>query len=376
MESPRVLDKLVDAGKAHVLCSVSKTALAKSILDATKDLRSFLVNTGVHNFNEQAKGDSYKVALPVTVLTRSGVVRGSAITMYRSRTRGDARFWVRDLSEVVLPGDYLIFVQGTNGLLAFSSSIPEELEHHIYQLVGIASPPVSTFERLLADLRGLAGEGFMLAPDAGSSSIGRLLEQRLGIPMNSSKNPDYHGIEIKSSRSPRARSTLFSQVPSWDCSRLKSSTEVLKEFGYTTPEGRKLSCTLSVPVANSQGLFLHVDRDDWVLHARHNELNPVDVVAWPVDVLERRFVHKHFETVWVNAVSRLSEGKEYVRFVSVEHTTGPIRKEFSSQLRRGGITVDFLIREDGDKGYLFKASPTAREVLFASTRKFSLIDGE
>lgn len=365
--------KLVVHNMAYVLCRVSRTGLKKSILDAAKDLRFFLKEAGYHDFEAQLRGEAYKKILPIKLITRAGALTDSSMTLYRSRTRGDCRFWIRGLSDSVLPDDDLIITQRTDGLLAFNSSMPEELvDKIILPLSGVSPSSASIFEKLLNDLRALGREGYILAPEAGSSSVGRLLEQRLGIAMNSSKNPDYQGIEIKSGRNPRSRSTLFSQVPAWDRSRLKSSSEVLREFGYPTPEGRKLSCTLSVPTANSQDLYLHVDRDERMLHARHNELDPRDVVVWPLDILEHRFAHKHAETIWVDAVSRSSEGKEYIRFVSAEHTTSPKVDQLASLLRQGRITVDFLIREGGDKGYLFKVAPDSRTHLFNKSRSFSL----
>ena len=105
--------------------------------------------------------------------------------------------------------------------------------------------------------------------------------------------------------------TLFAQVPDWKGSRLKSSAEILQAYGYETPEGRKLSCTLSVKAANSQSLFLHVDRDTETLHARSDELDPEDVVSWPLEKLRSRFVHKHSETVWVEAITKTDGARRW-----------------------------------------------------------------
>lgn len=367
----RLRDSVASRNFSHVSIVVSKTGLEKSILDANQEFRSFLQKVGLHDFNAQTNGAAHKVKMPLMMVTLQGKVRKSVLTLYRSRTRGDARFWIQGLTAVVQPGDYLLVIYSASGLLAVSGSGPAILEAPTFRLL---EQPVqqSIFEKLLVELRQLGEEGFMLAPEAGSSSIGRLLEDRLGIPMNSSKNPDYHGIEIKSSRSPKSRVTMFSQVPDWELSRLKSSSEILRDFGYETSEGRKLSCTLSVPVANSQSLFLYVDRDRRMLRAQFDELNPVDVVLWPLEVLEQRFMQKHAETAWVDAVTRVENGREYVRFVSVEHTSGPQIGEFMPLLRRGLITVDFLIRETGDKGYLFKVSPDGREKLFSNASRFRL----
>ena len=53
-------------------------------------------------------------------------------------------------------------------------------------------------DELLFKLRAIAAKGFVPALLQADTSIGRTLEKLLGIEMNSSRTPDYKGIELKS----------------------------------------------------------------------------------------------------------------------------------------------------------------------------------
>lgn len=372
MTGQNVRSELIRHGVEFGVLNITRTGITKSILDATKDFRTFLHRAGIHDFDAQFRGSEFKIQLPIRLITKAGVDIDSTFSLYRSRTRGDERIWINSLDDAVDPGDSLIVAYWSSELFAFAESNFAAAEKFRFNREEVPPPSLSIFEQLLEDLRGLADRGFILAPEAGSTSVGRLLESELGIPMNSSKNPDYHGIELKTARNRNGRSTMFAQVPDWALSRLKSSSDILREFGYETPDGKKLSCTLSVRSANSQKLFLHLDRDQDTLHARCNELDPMNVVSWPMQLLEARFLQKHSHTVWIRAICKTDAGKEYVKFVSLERTTGPIVEEFGNMIRRGRISIDFLIREDGDKGYLFKVGPAGREKLFRGSRTYLL----
>jgi hypothetical protein len=81
------------------------------------------------------------------------------------------------------------------------------------------------------------------------TAVGRTLEAALGIQINSSKKPDYKGIELKSFRNKRDnRKNLFAQVPDWELSKFKSSAEILDAFGYQRQQDFKLYCTVSTTV--------------------------------------------------------------------------------------------------------------------------------
>ena len=122
------------------------------------------------------------------------------------------------------------------------------------------------------------------------TSVGRTLETALNIPINSSKQPDYKGIELKSYRSKKGRSNrknLFAQVPNWKLSKFKSSAEILDAFGYWREEDFKLYCTVSSLKPNSQGLKLRLDRDIEWLHENSDRKDIGDFVVWTLEKLHQ-----------------------------------------------------------------------------------------
>lgn len=112
------------------------------------------------------------------------------------------------------------------------------------------------------------------------------VEHALGILANSSKEPDYFGIELKSSRikkrvSQSTRVNLFAQVADWSISQLKSSASILDAYGYETGNERKLYCTVSAKGTNSQGLYFFVELEEDLVKERHIEDEVIfDVAMW------------------------------------------------------------------------------------------------
>ena len=97
---------------------------------------------------------------------------------------------------------------------------------------------------------------------AANISVESTLETALGIDINSSKQPDYKGIELKSFRSSRTnRKNLFAQIPDWSLNKFKSSTKILDAFVYHREDDFKLYCTVLAITRNSQGLSLKLDSD-------------------------------------------------------------------------------------------------------------------
>lgn len=102
-------------------------------------------------------------------------------------------------------------------------------------------------KELLSLLKDISKKGFIPSTTRSDSGVGDTLESLLGIRRNSNRTPDFKGIEIKSSiinsRSGKQenRSTLFSKIPNWEISNLKSARQILDSYGYiSTSTGKKL----------------------------------------------------------------------------------------------------------------------------------------
>lgn len=213
------------------------------------------------------------------------------------------------------------------------------------------------------------------------------LETLLGIPANSSKSPDYKGIEIKASRTSGGtrqanRITLFSKVPDWSESAIGTAVSLLQTYGYDKDGRRQLYCSLN-NVPNTLRLFLSVLGAD--LHAMHGTiLSPTKVVQWGMEGLRQVLAEKHQQTFWVKAaVRRGADGEEEFHYVQAVHTRAPMISNLESLFERGHIELDFVLhllaRDPGrrprarDHGYLFKMDPRNIGLIFPPSIRYDLV---
>ena len=229
-------------------------------------------------------------------------------------------------------------------------------------------------------LNEIAARGPVPAMLNADTAIGRTLETLLGIDINSSKMPDYKGIELKSFRDNKRanRKNLFAQVPDWNLSKLKSSTEILNAFGYSRGEDFKLYCTVSSVVRNSQGLKLKMDAITNQLFENSNNPSYGDFVVWGLETLHKRLIEKHNETFWIAADSMMIGGIEHFQYKNVKHTKKPIITQFDILLEQGFITLDHTIKRSPtgsgkEQGPFFKIKPNALDLLFPPSQSYSLL---
>lgn len=370
------------------LCLIepTETGLKKSIMDATGPVRSFLKEAQVHDYDQQLQGPENKIMYPA-FLIKQDLLLPSAASLYRPNTKkGDPRIWFKNLGGLCAPNDILGIFHHNNSLFVFNLTRLD-----IHQLLSIHSDnPLKDIvaeirrtsnqvaDELLMMLRKIASRGPIPAMVNADTSIGRTLETLLGIDINSSKQPDYKGIELKSYRDKRGnRKNLFAQVPDWPISKFKSSAEILNAFGYQRDTDFKLYCTVSAIVRNSQGLMLRVDSEEQKLF--ENESSTGDFIVWKLETLHRRLIEKHSETFWIAADSIQIDGKEHFQYKTVEHTKKPIVSQFDILVEQGIITLDHLIKRKStgsvvEKGPIFKIKPNALDMLFPPSSIINLIE--
>lgn len=365
------------------LIEPTATGLKKSIMDATGSVRNFLKRNNIHDYDSQKQGPENKVIIPAVIYGELKTVDSNA-SLYRPQTKnGDPRVWFSGLTKIATPNDIvaIIYYEGQfhvfnltrlNVEALLDSGIPNPLKELISEINGKANE-VSL--ELLALLKDIAHRGPIPSMVAADTSVGRTLETALGIKINSSKNPDYKGIELKSYRSHRAnRKNLFAQVPDWKLSKFKSSAEILDNFGYWKGDNFKLNCTVSAITKNSQGLSLYLDQDLKQLIENSDKPEVGDFVVWSLETLHNRLLKKHKETFWVEADSSYIDGKEYFQYTLVEHTKSPIVSQFDLLVDQGIITLDHLIKgSGGERGPLFKIKPKGIDLLFPPSEKYQLI---
>lgn len=356
-------------------------------MDATGSVRSYLKENNIHDYSAQRQGPEHKMIFSAKLYAESNIIE-SVASLYRPMTKkGDPRIWFSGLTQITSPNDIIVVLYFDNTFHVFnltSLDVCKLLDsidgNPIKELIGeIYNNVNQTSNELLLLLKRLAERGPIPSMLNADTSIGRTLETELGIAINSSKDPDYKGIEIKSFRANRKnRKNLFAQVPDWELSRFKSSAEILNAFGYQRGNDFKLYCTVSALIRNSQGLRLSIDQE--IKQLIENSDNPDfgDFVVWKLDTLHTRLLEKHRETFWVQADSSYVDGIEYFHYSFVEHTRKPIVSQFDILLDQGLITVDHLIKRDYrgkvlEKGPIFKINTKGFDLLFPPKLTYSLI---
>lgn len=201
------------------------------------------------------------------------------------------------------------------------------------------------------------------------------LETSLGIAANSSRDPDFKGIELKAKRlssGTPTRSTLFSKVPNWKLSPVGSAVELLQRRGSVVDGRLNLYHELDVRGPNSYGLFLELDTDkDWLTQKHLDGVTQrvTHDTTWEMPTLRQALANKHRETFWVSARTRGKFEEEEFHYIQVEHTRAPAIRNFDALIEGGVISLDYTmhLRSDGrvrDHGYLFKIHPSNLPALF------------
>ena len=371
-------------GFESVLLYLTETGLEKAILDAVEPLRVLLKKQKIHDYANQKQGQSFKVVLESMHL---GIkVEKLQTSLYRPETKnGDPRIWFYGINKLAKPNDVLsIFVSERKIIILnltqsnLASDIRSKRINEVIQFLsnnGQISSSVSI--ELLKKLKAIASNGLIKSISYGSNdnALGLTIEHYLGIDANSSKMPDYKGIELKAGRSSlfgqSNRTTLFACVPNWSISKFKSSKEILDQFGYNRGSQFKLYCQVDFGKPNSQGLMLEVEDAKRLLHEvfKKSSTTSVPVVIWELETLENRLIEKHKETFWIKAKSIEKNGNEFFELVSITHTKNPNVPQFERLIRDKLISLDHLIKRKptggaAEKGPLFRIETFAIPQLF------------
>lgn len=370
----------------------TETGIRKSIMDATSEIRDFFATHELHNFSSQAQGKGSKAKIQTVILSK-GLVINTTTSLYRPNTKGgDARIWPYGLKKSASPTDLLAILANRDGLVIINcsqSNLDELLDVSgtifknflAYLVIGKSRPA----QELMDKMSDICQLGFVQTMRAGDTGVGYTLETLLGIAANSSKAPDFKGIEIKSKRQrpgSGTRTTLFSQIPNWALSRLKSSKQILDERGrYSIEKSRmQLNQTMRVTKPNSYDLQLNIDSSTDQLQQIYTGQNPyVTDAIWDFSLLKERLSKKHRETFWVTAETLGKNGdvNESFFYKKIKHTGNLDQNALPILLDLGVITLDYVIKElpsgaAKDQGYLFKMSPKNLDLLFDQVREYDL----
>lgn len=369
------------------LIEPTATGLGKSIMDATGSVRSYLKDKQIHDFEVQGQGQTNKIQVNSNLINSDSLIK-SVASLYRPTTKkGDPRIWFTGLREYARANDILAIIVFEKILYVVNISrldldmlINGRDSNPLKDLVNeINSLSREVADELLQKLRIISAKGYLPALLQADTAIGRTLETLLGIPINSSRQPDYKGIELKSARENKGtRKSLFGKTPDWELSKFKSRVEILDAFGYWDKGVFRLYNTIRATGRNAQGLMLRTDTDLDLLFENSDKKEIGDFLVWKMEELRKSLSTKHRETFWVSAQSKFEDNKEFFLFKSVVHTKGPLLTQFGMLIDLGAITLDYPIKRlaNGtvvDKGCNFKLKANAMNLLFPPSQSYDLL---
>lgn len=382
-KNKRILSRL---GIDYAIFQPTETGLKKSILDAIHPVRTLFEVKGFHNYWSQEKGVVNKV-IKESVAYRHNGKKVQTVSLYRPETKnGDPRMWFTGLRDYAKANDYLAVIVTSSSAHLINLSrynLDESIKNNDFIaefLLSLIEANDASIE-LLCKLRAIADNGWFKSQRAGDTGIGYTIETLLGKAPDSSKKPDYKGIELKSGRDNKNRTTLFAQVADWRISSCcNSSADIVDRYGYYRDDDLRLYCTVSANKENSQGLrfFFNAEEDqleEWfVAHSTKKEL----VAVWPSNLLRERLLEKHAETFWIEAETKIIDCCEYFKLKSITHTRAPLVSQLMPLINDGVITMDHLIKRKAsnnrvtEKGPLFKISKKDLELLFPEPKVYEL----
>ncbi len=420
----------------------SSTGLGKSILDAHLSLQLLMEKSEYHDYSKQGQGDTNKVFKPSVVF--DGVsAYAYDLSLYRPDAKeGDPRLWPSILkkgrlsypvsltqlfegpsfTKICAPDDLYaaIVIDGVFVMLRLRSASlglfhegksvsPTDVGavvqlrrwilgavYHVNRKNGYSqdvSESGFTYSQgdddefvvreIVEKLQGYAGR-FVESRGSGDMGVGKTVEWMLGIQANSSKDPDFQGIEIKSARTGQAKNkltTLFSKTPDRKLSPVKPY-DVVTRFGRPDQDtGRhQVYATVGPEKAprNTMGFFTTI-RQDGLLFELRNLSCGTPLFVWPLDSLRSALLKKHRRTIWVSVDARKVGGREEFQVISCKLTGSPNFESFLDLLREGKVTLDLTMSLKGarqgvrDHGYLFRVDNSQLDGLFLSTPQiFSL----
>lgn len=366
----------------------TRTGLEKAIMDATAPVRLLLAQAGLHDFDKQQQGPAHKKIFPAKILT-ADTTHDVSVSLYRPVTKnGDPRIWFSKLPRFASAHNLLALFVADGALhLVNCSRKPDvrALEDQATPLGRIAAHMLGVIEPIALELLNLmklvAKKGYLTTVRAGDTGVGATLEHHLGISANTSKAPDYKGIEIKASRNRptgrRNRVTLFSQVPNWSLSPVGSAIALLNTYGYRKDGRLQLYHEMNAVKPNSIGFQLSIDSpNDW-LRQNHVKTKTTHVATWEFDTLRSRLLEKHPQTFWVKADCKGVGKAECFQFSEIVHTRQPRATSLETLIEAGSVTLDYTMSLKGtrvrDHGYLFKIHPEDFSALFPPPQVYKLI---
>ena len=392
LDIAEIYTKFKEKGIAVSFLVPTRTGLEKSIMDAHASLREYLKNNNIHDYSKQGQGPEHKVEIESILITGKEALKVKT-SLYKPKAKqGDPRIWISSLNQHATAGDLIAVIKNNDQLLVVNcsksniNSLIFATNSLLYKNLSLAGYQASNDALDLLDrIEQISKKGFIKTKRPGDTGVGFTLETLLGIEANSSKEPDFNGIELKAGRYGSQKTgqvAILSQVPNWEISNLKGSKEILKKHGRYSAEKQRnqIFHEISALRPNSYNMQLELNEDYSLLNqifwASLTSKKKEYDVTWEMTKLLQRLNQKHKETFWVTAESKGTGENEEFYYKTVKHTYGLDELAFPFLVESGQMTIHYLIKElktgaAKDQGYLFKMSPKFIPSLFKYSNMYS-----
>lgn len=226
-----------------------------------------------------------------------------------------------------------------------------------------------TYFELIRRLIKVKESGYIKTHRAGTTGIGKTLEDLLGIKENNIPGPNALKTELKSARKGGSSMlTLFTKSPSPP----RANSVLLQKYGYESLKENKrkeLHTTVSAVRFNQlkgePGLKIDIGEDKICLVDPQNEI----LGYWGKDILRNSFEKKLPEILYVKAETKDFGANELFWFNEAWLLKGFNFDSFIALLKKGVILVDIRIGQypDGrshDHGTAFRVFPNQLDLCF------------
>jgi hypothetical protein len=374
----------------YALSRMTETMIVKSTIDASRPIVKILKESKIFNF-EIAK-DGEKNYLNTLVFNKDCVVECKT-SFYRPKAKpnkpGDPRFWPWGFKGVAEEGTLVYITNVKDKLMLIPLTLGNCSAGNLERILGPVESDIYVLNELITKLKKI-GLRWVLScspKKKNSKDVGDTLESEIGIEVNNSRIADYKGkIEIKAKRlSSKTADTLFSQVPDWELSPIKSVKDIILTYGYHSKHPKRIGYKdLFVTVSNKpnpQGLYLEVDYLNEQIHQYYEGGGSTSVLTaiWTFEKLRSRINEKHPKTAWLLAEEAVIDDEIHFKYSKLEISKNPIFSQFLSLIEQGIVRYDWRggceIEGKGrvDKGHAFRLkSAKHRDLLFGEVYSVDL----
>ena len=226
-------------------------------------------------------------------------------------------------------------------------------------------PAVEPHEILQRRLRDLKQRGSIPVRKTGTGKYGLAIEDALGISANSSKSPDFMGIELKT-KSDRTLQTLFSRTPS-RYTGVADKNALFDQYSYVDKNHKRRLSTSFGASGDQKGFFLRTIEQKIVVQNTDTRLFEFDA-----ERMEEALLSKHSQSVYL----QVEGSQDSCSLESAQYCKWPSVIRFMKLVKEDCINLDLTMSKEGssvrDHGFLWRIGGADIDKLYLKTEMLDL----